>query len=60
MSTFPKKTNIRQPENNQKPSCPLCGCTLKPGYSTQIGRVLVCENYPRCAYIVRKEGKEDL
>ncbi len=53
-----QKSNIQQYENNPKPplSCPVCRGIIKPGYDTQIGKVFVCENYPKnCKYIVRKE-----
>jgi len=58
VSSFPKKTDTKPKEKNTKNTtpCPVCGGTIKPGYDTQIGRVFVCENYPKnCTYIVRKE-----
>jgi hypothetical protein len=59
-SFFPQKADTKQSEKNQKTllSCPVCRGIVKPGYDTQIGRVFVCENYPKnCKYIVR-ENKE--
>jgi len=57
-----QKANTQSNEKTKKSplSCPICNGIIKPGYDTQLGRVFVCENYPKnCKYIVRNNKRKE-
>lgn len=37
--------------------CPVCSADVWNGFSTRIGKVLVCVNYPGCNFIKQNQDK---
>lgn len=35
--------------------CPVCSSRVWKGFSTKLGKVLVCVNYPTCNYIKQNQ-----
>jgi|DewCreStandDraft_2_1066082.scaffolds.fasta_scaffold00330_2 hypothetical protein len=61
--SFIKKADTQPDEKTQKTSlsCPICRGIIKPGYDTQLGRVVVCESYPKnCTYIVKESRYKEV
>jgi len=53
-----KKSNAKKKNQNDQ-TCPICGAQVRPGYSTQYGKVIVCVNYPKCSFFVIVHNKND-
>jgi len=50
-----KKNNNRSKKGEfgkDNGKCPKCGAPIRAGYDTREGKIIVCENFPNCNYIL--------
>ena len=37
--------------------CPVCSSSVRHGFGTRLGKILVCINYPNCNYMKKNEDR---